>query len=69
MVKTNFIIFLTISKSSRNVIDENEFDDKYGNKIKNLSIFSMSQKFTKIEYLIFNNEKTFNPLQNVFIQI
>lgn len=42
------------------MIKKDKVDDRYGNKEKNLPIFSTSQRLIKVDYLIFGPKKAFN---------
>lgn len=67
MFKTSLSIFSITSKSSSDVINEDEVNGKHSDKIKNSPIFSISQKPTGVDYFIHGAKKTFNFLQNMFI--
>lgn len=62
------ITSLNISKSLNDIIHQDKIDDKYGNKIKNLYSFSTLYRPIKAGYLTLNTKKTFNFLQNTFIE-
>lgn len=69
MLRTSFIILSIIVKSLSDMVNRNKVHDKYSHKTKNLTIFSMSQKVNRVDYLIFPAKKAFNLLENAFIKI
>lgn len=62
MLKIILTAFLTTSKLLRNVVDKDRVNGKFDDEKKNLPIFSVLQRLTGADYLIFDAKKTFNLL-------
>lgn len=68
MLKKISINSTTNLKLLSNIVNEDKFDDRYGDK-KNLPIFSILQRPIGADYQTFVTKKAFNLLQSAFIQI